>query len=192
MRNDGTRCTRFDMIANQMMKGCNGNCRQGNIAGTDEQMNDFKRVYVDTISYLEALFPKASTVSVGVLGALGKAILWHGKEKMRPFIEGVAYREFKGRADPCHVLWEWLIRYNKRNPNETYRKTVTAIRMFLRGVQCKSHMKPALDDIFEWDSNYRRMYQTKKNQHGTTTKAYKQTDEAIFADVEDVLSGCPT
>ena len=193
MKKDG-RPTRFDMIANQMMKGCKGSGKQGNIAGTLEQVEDFKRVYGETIAYLESMFPKTSTVSVGVCGALGKAILWHGKNKMQPFVEAIAKREFKGRTDPCHVLWEWLIRYNKRSPNDVYRKTVAIIRAFLRGGPCSNVIKPALDDIFEWESNYRVMYQPKRNQHTdlSSKSIKKQTDEAIMADVEDAMSGCPT
>lgn len=192
MTNEGIRPTRFDMIANQMMKGCKGSNTQGNLAGSKEQVEDFKRVYGKTVAYLETMFPKTGTVSVGVCGALGKAILWYGKEEIEPFVQAVANREFKGRADPCHMLWEWLIRYNKRSPNEVYRRTVSAIRMFLRGTQCKSHLKPAIDDIFEWESNYRVMYQPKRNQHTSPKSTRKQTDEAVQADLEDTLFGRPT
>lgn len=62
MKNDGSRPSRFDMIANQMMKGITGSRRQGNTAGTPEEIEDFKRVYGDTIAYLERKFPKSSNV----------------------------------------------------------------------------------------------------------------------------------
>jgi hypothetical protein len=185
------RGNRFDSIANQMMKGCNRIVKKNNVAGTDQEMEDFKRVYGNTITYLEESLPK--TLSVAICGALGKAILWHGKKEIQPFVEAVAKREFKGQGDPCLVLWEWLIRHNKRNDTEKiYRRTVTAIRFFLRGAQVKSHLKPALDDIFEWQNNYRVMYQSRRNQHTVSKSVTKQTDEAIQADVEDALSGCPT
>lgn len=194
MKNDGSRPTRYDMIANQMMKGCHGSGKQSNVAGTPAQIEDFKRVYHDTIAYLEKTFPKNITISVGVCGALGKAILWYGKEKMEPFVEAIAKREFKGRTDPCHFLWEWLIRYNKRSPNDVYRKTVAIIRVYLRGGQCGPAVKSALDDIFEWENNYRVMYQLKRNQHTkfSNKSIKKQTDEAILADIEDALNGCQT
>jgi hypothetical protein len=194
MKNDGSRPSRFDMIANQMMKGINGSKRQGNTAGTEKEIEEFQRVYGETITYLDKLFPKSMNVSVGVPGALGKAILWYGKEKMQPFAEAVAKREFKGRLDPCHALWEWLIRHPTRDTNEVYRRTVTAIRIFLRGGEFKGHLKPALDDIFEWQDNYRVMRQPKRNQHTSDSNRspVRQTQEAIMADVEDLLSGHPT
>lgn len=192
MTNEGIRPTRFDMITNQMMKGCNKKGRQGNTAGTPEEIEDFKRVYGNTIRYLEAKIPK--TVSVGVAGAMGKAILWYGQKDMEKFVEAFINKEFHGRADPCHALWEWLIRNNKRNTNEIYRRTVAAIRIYLRDGKVNSHLKPALDDIFEWSRNYRTMLQPKRNQHTNTSprSPVKQTDEAIQADLEDTLSGCRT
>lgn len=188
------RGNRFDSIANQMMKGCNGKVKANNVAGTQQEMDDFKRVYNETIIYLENTLPK--DLSVAVCGALGKAILWYGRKTMQPFVEAVAKREFKGHSDPCLALWEWLIRHNKRNnTEEIYRRTVTAIRIFLRGGTFKGHLKPALDDFFEWQNNYRVMCQQKRNQHtvGASLKSpMKQSDEAILADVEDALSGSPT
>ncbi len=187
------RPTRFDMIANQMMKGCNGKVQQNNIAGTQEQIEDFQRIYGDTIRYLEDTLPKS--VSVGVAGALGKAILWYGKKETKPFVEAFSKREFNGKGDPCLALWEWLIRNgNKRQTNEVYRRTVTAFRIFLRRGESKGYLKPALDDIFEWENNFRVMRQPRRNQHtrNSNTSPTKQTDEAIQADVEDMLGACPT
>lgn len=192
MTNDGVRPTRFDMIANQMMKGCNAKGLAGNVAGTPEQIEDFKKLYGKTIKYLEEKIPK--TVSVGVAGAMGKAILWYGHKEMEKFVEAFVNKEFHGRSDPCHALWEWLIRNNKRNTNEIYRRTVTAIRIYVRDGRFISHLKPALDDIFEWSSNYRSMFQPKRNQHTRTSSRslIKQTEEAMQADLEDILSGCRT
>ena len=187
------RSTRFDMIANQMMKGCNGGRQQSNIAGTKQQIEDFHRIYGDTIRYLENTLPK--TVSVGVAGAIGKAILWFGKKEIKPFVEAFSKREFNGKGDPCLALWEWLIRNsNKRQTNEVYRRTVTAVRIFQRRGEFKGHLKPALDDIFEWENNFRVMRQPRRNQHtqDSDTSPTKQTDEAIQAEIEDLLSGCPT
>lgn len=190
MSSDRTRPrgNRFDSITNQMMKGCNGTIKMNNVAGTDQEIEDFKRVYSDTITYIEESLPK--DISVAVCGALGKAILWYGKEKMKPFVEAVAKRQFNGQGDPCLVLWEWLIRYNKRNQTEEiYRRTVTAIRYFLRDAKIKSHLKPAMDDLFEWECNYRVMCVVARNQWTTSEKSIrKQTDTAIMADIEDMIS----
>lgn len=114
---------------------------------------------------------------------------------MEPFVEAVAKREFKGRLDPCHLLWEWLIRNPGRDATETYRRTVRAIRVFLTGKDSKtSYLHPAIDDFFEWQDNFRVMCRPKRNQHTNNSErsVMKQTEEAMMADVEDLLSGHPT
>lgn len=183
---------RFHMIANQMMKGCNGTVERNNVASTKPQMEDFKRVYAETINYVNETIPR--TMSAALCGALGKAILWYGKKEIEPFVQAIANREYKGPTDPCHVLWEWLIRNGERNPKDIYRRTVTAIRMFIRKSQIRSHLKPALDDIFEWQDNYRVMYQPKRNQYtkNSSKSITKQADCAILADVDDAVSGSPS
>lgn len=202
MRLDGTRPDRFEMIANQMMKSMSGRGYKGNrkgacnTSGDREEIEEFKRVYADTITYLESKFPRSSTVplSVGVVGAIGKAILWYGKTRMKPFIESMANREFKGRNDPCFVLWEWIIRNSNRNANENYNKTVSAIRLFLNDKECKE-LRTATEDIFEWDGDFRHMCQYKRRNQNSgegTKSVIKQSDEAIAADIEECLSGCPT
>ena len=181
--------TRYEMIANQMMKGCSGKVLQGNIAGTTSQIEQFREIYHDTIVYIEEMIPKP--ISVGVCGALGKAVLWYGKDRMQSFVEAVGKRNFNGPLDPCHVLWEWMIRNSGRNTNEIYRRTVTAIRLFLRNAQ-NPILKPAKDDIFEWANNFRVMKQVKRNQWGECAKSkLKQTPAAFQADLDDV-AGSPS
>jgi len=172
--------------------------RKNNVAGNREEIEDFKRVYHDTISYLDGLFTKNVPIplSVGVIGALGKAILWHGKTKMQPFVEAVAKREFKGRTDPCFALWEWVVRRNnKRNDaTECYTKTVSAIRAFINNKECKD-VRDAMEDIFAWDGDFRHMCQYKQRNQNTKENVKsicKQSDEAIAADIEECLSSCPT
>ncbi len=203
MRIDGTRPDRFEMIANQMMrsltgKGYRGTKQRCNVAGDREEIEEFKRVYKDTISYLESKFTRNGPLplSVGVVGAIGKAVLWYGKTKMKPFVDAMSNREFNGRTDPCFALWEWIVRRNnKRNDaKECYAKTVTAIRAFITGKECKE-VRSAVEDIFEWDGDFRHMCRYKQRNQNTkeAVKAVtKQSDEAIAADIEDCLSGCPT
>jgi hypothetical protein len=204
MRLDGTRPDRFEMIANRMMKSLTGRGyhgvrrRKNNVAGDREEIEEFKRVYHDTISYLDSTFTRNVPIplSVGVIGALGKAILWYGKAKMQPFVEAIAKREFKGRADPCFALWEWIIRRNnKRNDaNECYAKTISAIRAFIKGNECKD-VRSATEDIFEWDGDFRHMCQYKRRNQNTKESiksVCRQPDEAVAADIEECLSACPT
>ena len=79
-----------------------------------------------------------------------------------------------------HVLWEWLLRTNTRKhyAKEIYRRTVTAIRAYLRNGQLNV-VKPASDDIFEWDSDYKTMIQPRRNQWTDFSKK-KQTEESFL------------
>lgn len=203
MRLDGTRPDRREMIANQMMKSMTGNGYSGryngrnNTAGDREEIEEFKRVYARTISYLDKRFSRKSdaALSVGVLGALGKAILWYGFSRMKPFIDNMINRDFKGRNDPCFVLWEWIINNtNKRLVNESYNRTVSAIRYYINGKECKE-LRLTNEDIFEWDGDFRHMCQYKQRNQYTTIpikSICKQPDEAIEAEIEEILSACPT
>lgn len=180
------RPTRFDMITHQMMKGCNGKLGPNGVCDTDEQIENFKNMYGDTIRYVEKTLPKS--MSVGICGAIGKGILWYSLEKIKPFVERMASREYEGSGDPVHLLWEWHIR-NSRKSAQAYCLTVSAIRMFVRGGKTEHHLKPALDDIFEWANDYRTMIQPRKNQFtklSPKSKA-KQTDEAINAEVDEMI-----
>lgn len=128
-------------------------------------MKSFQKLYKETIQYVENTIPKS--VSAGVCGAVAKAILWYGKDKIAPFAEAFSKRNYQGINDPVHVLWEWLIRNGtgKRNIREIYRKTVTAIRAYLRNAPLdSSKLTPAIEDVFEWSNNYKTMSKPKYNQ----------------------------
>lgn len=183
------RCDRFSMIAHQMMRGCNRRNKIGNVIDEQHKIDEFKKVYAKTIKYLEDTMPKS--VSVGVCGAMGKAILWYGHSTIAPFVEAFAKRDFKGVNDPVHVLWDYLINHTKRNQtNNIYRRTVTAIRMFLRNSElCKGgHLKAAGEDFFDWDDTYKVMTRPRGNVLRHTDTKTKQSDESILAEVEKAFS----
>lgn len=182
-----TRPSRFEMIANQMMKGINSRCAPNGRASTQELITSFQKRYYDTIKYIEVTLPK--NISVGVCGAVGKAILWHGKDKVTPFATAVANRDYRGRNDPVLILWEWLLRNNTRThfAREIYGRTVTAIRFYLRGAPMDSgKLSVAIDDIFEWGEDYTMMVKPKRNQHTrTSVKSEKrQTFESMWEEIE--------
>lgn len=161
-----TRMSRYEMIANQMMKGCGK--RQTAKAGSRDEIDLFCLRYHNTIKYVDDMLPR--NVSVGVGGALGKAILWFSMETMQPFCERFSKRLYDGPEDPVHILWQWLIINSGRNTKETYRRTVTAIRAFVRKAKIKhtnKAFKQALEDLFEWEEDYTIMHQIRKNQHST-------------------------
>jgi hypothetical protein len=164
------------MIASQMMKGANGNVRQCNLAGTKEQMEEFKENYKNIIEYIEKTIPKS--VSAAVCGAIGKAVLWYGKDVVDPFIKAFASKAYNGVDDPVHVLWQWLIMNKKRNnTNEIYRRTVTALRAYLRRAAKDIRLTPAKNDIFEWGDDYCIMIQPRANQH---TKLSRKSPKKII------------
>lgn len=159
--------TRYEMIANQLMKSCNE--RLTKVAGSEEEIKNFCKKYDKIIRYLDENFPK--DMSVGVAGAVGKAILWYGFEEMEPFCQRFIKRTYKGADDPVHVLWQWLILNDKRKTKETYRRTVTAIRAYVRNASISTSrgFREAQDDIFEWEDDYTVMFQARRNQHSKTS-----------------------
>ena len=157
---------RYEMIANQIMKGCSKKLTSK--AGTKLEIDRFCERYDTVIYYLENAIPK--TISVGVCGALGKAILWYGMEEMQPFCERFSKRIYEGQNDPVHILWQWLIINSGRNTKEAYRRTITAIRAYIRKAEFKyanKCFKQALEDIFEWEDDFTVMHQIRKNQHSS-------------------------
>jgi len=181
--------SRFEMIANQMMKGTHSSCAKNGRANTQELMNVFQKRYYNTIKYVEENIPKS--VSVGVCGAIGKAILWYGKDKIEPFAMAFNKRNYNGIYDPVHVLWEWLLRNSTRKhyAREIYQRTITAIRAYLRKGKINSgKLVPAADDIFEWDEDYKNMIQPKRNQYAKfSSKSNKrQTEESVLEEVDSL------
>jgi len=160
-----TKMARYEMIANQMMKGCTKKLTSK--AGSRDEIELFCLRYQNTIKYVDSVLPKS--VGVGVGGAMGKAILWYGKEEMQSFCERFSKRLYSGVTDPVHVLWQWLIMNSGRNTKEVYCRTVTAIRAYVRKSEkfATKGFRQAMADLFEWEENYTVMYQPIKNQHGT-------------------------
>lgn len=181
--------TRFEMIANQMMKGTHSRCAKNGRANTQELMDVFQKRYYDTIKYVEENTPKS--VSVGVCGAIGKAILWHGKDKITPFVVAFNKRNYNGIYDPVHVLWEWLLRNSTRKhyAKEIYRRTVTAIRAYLRNGKLDSGKLVLADnDIFEWDADYKHMVLPKRNQwtNFSAKSSKRQTEESMWEEIDSL------
>ena len=157
---------RMSMIANQMIKGCNAPLLNAGKAASDEDLDAFKERHKELIEWVDEHAPPR--INAGVLGVIGKAALWYGKEKAQEFCERISKIQFKGEFDPCHVLWLYLLRLpvgKGRDTTEVYRRAVTVMRAFLEDREIKGAIRPCKDDIFEWDRTYTRMRRIKRNQH---------------------------
>lgn len=161
------------------MKGCNGLSPRSN-SSLHHFIKEFTETYRDTIQYIHDTIP--GDVSVGVCGAMGKAVLWYGPEKIKPFCEAFAKKDYKGLHDPVHVLWNWLVCTNAKTPRQVYQKTVAVIRHFVNNKPFPTMIiKAAKDDIFEWNSDYKTMISPKKSRWSS--------DKIILQEIDDAFKG---
>ncbi len=154
-------------IAHMMMQGCNG----PRIIPT-ELVEGFRERHFPLISYL-----KTKGMPAGILAAIGKAILFYGEDKIKPFFERLKNKDFQGIEDPVHIFWEWLINRsgNRLDTVDAYRRTVTIIRYHVREGKISINIKkvmPSLSDFFEWEDNYTKMV-VKRNINSTKSKTKK-------------------
>jgi hypothetical protein len=170
---------RFDQVANQMLKGFT--LRK---LPDQETVEQFRQRYKDIIIWVEANSP--TRFSVGVLGAICKAVLWYGKDRMLPFCEALKKGMFNGHGDPAHVLYLWLMGRNRFNTKDTYQRTVTAIRYFIDGREMLrirngseepsfAKLDPAKTDIFTWDASFTRMTMRHTNNSRTQVKVFTES-----------------
>jgi hypothetical protein len=189
-RNEPLVSPRFEIIANQMMRGFIGGHKR---VVSKTELETFKKRYKSTIEWVDARLPK--DISIGVHGAVGKAVLWYGREKIEPFCKTLTTGLFNGVGDPIYVLYSWLMGRKRYNPKEAYRKTVTVIRYFLEdrplirirdGLTATPTLDLAKADLFEWDKSYTMML---RNHWNKTHKEQKtEKDEIRMAvNVDEVI-----
>ncbi len=174
------RVKRRGLIANQMMKGQT----MGRLPADQNVIDQFRERYKDVIEWVDA---KLSTrASVGMLGAIGKAVLWYGKERMLPFCEALTHGRFSGYGDPAHILYLYCNTQSRLNTKNVYRKTVSAIRYFIAerkitrirdGQQIQGTLHASLTDLFDWDSTFTKMIMRHNNQRTDNKKT--QIREAL-------------
>jgi len=104
-------------------------------------------------------------ISTGACGAIGKAVLFYGKDRMENFCNAIKNCEFNGVDDPAHVLWLWLTR-TSRDTKDVYKRTAKAIRCYINCRKLSNrNFEPCKIDIFEWNEDYTEMVVPKqKNQ----------------------------
>jgi hypothetical protein len=192
-----TESPRFKYIARKMMTGFGKN------KPTIEQFEEFKRRYHDAIVWVDRVLPTkiaGKIISWGVLGAIGKGVLWYGPDKMGAFCQALK-GDFQGRGDPAHVLWLWLTSRAKYSCDTAYCKTVAAIRAYVVGKQLMRHrdgVKQANDnlytaktDLFEWDETYTKMLKRGTNETHRESKIYQEgmsEEERLAQEVEEALA----
>lgn len=174
---------RFVMIARKMMCGISSG------SGIKKQYTEklfklFQERYKTAIVWTDNSMPRqiaGRAISIGVLGAIGKGVLWYGIDKMKPFCEALGHGNFSGVGDPAHILWLWLSGRSKYSCNVAYRKTVAAIRAYTLGKQLIrlrdgrpeiGHFAPAETDLFEWSKDYTTMLKRHSNGSQKEFKTY--------------------
>jgi hypothetical protein len=184
--------TRYDMITNQILYGFG---KRKDVPA--EVFAAFQRRHSKLIEYLETHIPRH--ISVGVCGAIGKAILWHGQEKMAPFCDAISKGDFKGHDDPPHILYLWLMRRTKYQTKDVYKRTITVIRAFIEGKKIgrmkdgqvvMPSLPPAETDLFEWDDTYTLMIKKQRPdaKKAITKSVYDVMDkDDIVAEARDML-----
>jgi len=184
---------RIEIIAGSMIHGF------GKKQITTEELAAFVERVRDTIEWVDEHLPRM--ISMGVMGAVGKAVLWYGKEKMEPFCRALKSGHFQGQFDPAHILYLYLMGRVRYNPKEAYRKTVTAIRYYMTGRQLvryrdgepeKANIVPAETDLFEWDRLFTTMIMRHTNNSKTQFRSvFGDTPSAeeirIAEEVEEAL-----
>jgi hypothetical protein len=162
---------RWNTIANQLIKGCS------KTEFAEKYILNFKKKHQNLIDLLFESIP--SSINTGVVGAIGKGILYYGEERMTPFIKAIGKCDFNGPDDPAHVLWIWLLRNTGHNNNQAYRRTVTAIRASLKGKKVSNkNLRPSMGDIFEWDTTLSKMTVKQKNQWTEGLKRKRRKSKA--------------
>lgn len=174
---------RFVMIARKMMCGiATGSGVKKQYA--EKKFKAFQERYKTAILWVDNHMPRqiaGRAISVGVLGAIGKGVLWYGIDKMEPFCDALGKGNFAGVGDPAHILWLWLSGRAKYSCNVAYRKTVAAIRAYMLGKQLKrirdgreeiGHFAPAETDLFEWGNDFATMLKRHSNGSQKEFKTY--------------------
>lgn len=165
---------RFVMIAHKMMCGLtsgSGLKKQH----TKERFVNFQERYKTAIVWVDNNMPRqiaGRAISIGVLGAIGKGVLWYGIDKMESFCNALGKGNFAGVNDPAHMLWLWLSGRSKYDCNTAYRKTVACIRAYMLGKQPKYHLHPAETDLFEWGGDFTIMLKRHSNGSQKEFKTY--------------------
>lgn len=191
---------RFANIARKMLSGVS----LGRHQYTEQQLEEFQDRFKDAIVWTDRSLPRqfaGRAVSIGVLGAIGKGVLWYGQEKMESFCAALGKGDFAGAGDPAHILWLWLTGRAKYNCDTAYRKTVSAIRAYVLGKQLTRErdgkmiydtIHSAHTDLFEWDSSFTTMIKRHSNNSKKSFKCYPggPTEEEIriAEEVEEALA----
>ena len=190
---------RFTMIARKMMCGIasgSGIKKQY----TEKRFKAFQERYQTAIVWVDDHMPRqlaGRAISVGVLGAIGKGVLWYGIDKMIPFCDALGKGNFAGAGDPAHILWLWLSGRSKYDCNTAYRKTVAAIRAYTLGKYLKHHLHPAETDLFEWNSDFTTMLKRHSNGNQKEFKTYgpdgpSDQEMRLAEEVEEALASLKT
>lgn len=115
------------------------------------QLREFAEKYGATIEWLERICPSHRS---DVMGALLKAVLWHGADQMEPFLHRFGNVLFESTEDPARLLHQAskVIRGIKHRIS-LYKKTLAAVHHYVNDRRV-SKLIERNEDLFEWGPNF--------------------------------------
>jgi hypothetical protein len=138
---------RTEGVLNQMLRGFS----RAKVIASPRDKARFRKKHEPLALWILGLLP--NRWSYAVPAVLGKCALKYGPKRVEEFCNALSNQVFKGRQDPAHVLWQYLVKYKGRDSLEIYRRTITAARAYMEGRQV-NNLRAAGEDIFEWDKNF--------------------------------------
>lgn len=142
-------------IGNKLPAVCRAAMR--GVAGTTKrissaQLADFAEMYGAEIEWLERTCP---TYRSDILAVFLKAILWHGKDAMEPFLKRFGDVLFESKEDPAkllHAVAKGV--HGARARINLYKKALAAVHYHITGKRVSKLMERDVD-LFEWEAGWK-------------------------------------
>lgn len=160
--------TKYEQVANQMMRGFNSKKTLKN----KDQMN-FRSRFSPLIKWIAENLPTGMGAGIGA--AVGKCFLWmEEKEIVMKFLKKLKETDFDGKTDPAHVYWLfWSINVSKVKTDQLYKKGMYAIKKFAKGRKIEHDLRAEKQDLFEWDKEFKTMVRVMPDSNGGLTYEVK-------------------
>lgn len=141
-----TREETLSQVAHQMIKSG----KVGRVKATTKQLALFKMTHN---AYINWALDNLPPCSAAVAAVIVKGLIKYDKERVAEFCNSLKQNFFTGKNDPAYLLWKFLQIHKGKDTSIVYRKTVTALRVFIRN-ETILYLAPAKTDIFDWDENW--------------------------------------
>lgn len=138
--------TKLAAVCRSCMRGVSGI----NENFTHSEISTFAKKYGQTIEWIVRICPSHRS---DILAVFVKAALWHGPDRIEPFVKRFADVMFISTNDPARRLHD-LAKLSKGCTRVSlYKKTLAAVHHYLQGNEIAKLIERD-KDIFEWDANW--------------------------------------